>query len=105
MKAVYDDPNIAMPLEYFTKPPGVYQDTICVETKLLATPYCPATTVEYFTEKMRPGLCQKHATSKWREGEEGLGRISFCEEERKGRSRRNARTMQRIPPRRSTAGR
>jgi penicillin-binding protein 1A len=77
MKAVYDDPNLAMPLEYFTKPAGVHQDTICVETKKLATPYCPTTAVEYFTEKMRPGTCDKHATSKWREGEEGLGKISF----------------------------
>ncbi len=77
MKAAYDDPNLALPLEYFTKPPGVYQDTICVETKKLATPYCPASTVEYFTDKMRPGPCDKHATSKWREGEEGLGKVSF----------------------------
>ncbi len=77
MKAAYDDPNLALPLEYFTRPTGVYQDTICVETKKLATPYCPATTVEYFTDKTRPGLCDKHATSKWREGEEGLGKVSF----------------------------
>jgi penicillin-binding protein 1A len=77
MKNVYDDPSIAMPVEYFQRPAGVYADTICVETKLRATQYCPTTMVEYFTEKMRPGTCQKHATSKWREGEEGLGKVSF----------------------------
>ena len=77
MKAVYDDPEIAMPLEYFERPATVLQDTICAETKKLATPFCPVTMVEYFTEKMRPGSCEKHTTSKWREGEEGFGKISF----------------------------
>jgi len=77
MKSVYDDPSIAMPVEYFQRPAGVYADTLCVETKMRATQYCPTTMVEYFTEKMRPGICQKHTTSKWREGEEGLGKVSF----------------------------
>ena len=77
MKSVYDDQSIAMPVEYFQKPAGVYQDTICTETKMRATQYCPTTMVEYFTEKMRPGTCTKHATSKWIEGEEGQGKISF----------------------------
>jgi penicillin-binding protein 1A len=76
MRYVYDDPNIAMPLEYFEKPPKVFQERICTETKKLATQYCPETTLEYFTEKTMPGPCQKHATSKWREGE-GMGSISF----------------------------
>jgi penicillin-binding protein 1A len=77
MKGVYDDPEIAMPLEYFERPATVYQDTICAETKKLATPFCPVTMVEVFTEKMRPGPCEKHSTSKWREGEEGFGKVSF----------------------------
>jgi len=77
MKYVYDDPSIAMPLEYFEKPAGVFADTICTETKKLATPYCPEKTVEYFTERTRPGSCDRHATSKWREGEQGTGPVSF----------------------------
>jgi penicillin-binding protein 1A len=77
MKYVYDDPGIAMPLEYFEKPAKVYEDTICTETKKLATEYCPNKSMEYFTEKTRPGKCNKHTTSKWREGEEGMGTISF----------------------------
>ena len=76
MRYVYDDPSIAMPLEYFEKPPKVFQERICAETKKLATQYCPETMTEYFTERTRPGPCDKHATSKWREGE-GMGRISF----------------------------
>ncbi len=77
MKYVYEDQSIAMPLEYFQKPTTVYEDTICTGTKKLATEFCPEKAVEYFTEKTRPGRCDKHATSKWREGEEGYGKVSF----------------------------
>ncbi|HXX62493.1 MAG TPA: PBP1A family penicillin-binding protein [Bacteroidota bacterium] len=77
MKYTYDDPSIAMPLEYFERPAKVYADTICVETKKLATPYCPEKMVEYFTDQTRPGKCDKHTTSKWREGDQGTGTISF----------------------------
>jgi hypothetical protein len=55
----------------------VYGDTICVATKKLATQYCPETTTEYFTEKTRPPVCDKHTTSVWKEGEEGLGKVSY----------------------------
>jgi len=77
MKYVYEDPNIGMPLEYFEKPETVLQETICADTKKLATQYCPHTMTEYFTEKTLPGRCDKHTSSKWQEGEEGLGTISF----------------------------
>jgi penicillin-binding protein 1A len=77
MKYVYEDPSIAMPLQYFERPAGVLQETICTETKKLATQYCPSTTTEFFTTKMLPGRCDKHTTSKWKEGEEGQGTISF----------------------------
>lgn len=77
MKSVYDDQSIAMPVEYFQKPAGVIADTICTETKMRATAYCPSTMVEYFTEKTRPGICEKHANSKWKDGEEGLGKTSY----------------------------
>ena len=77
MKYVYDDPNIAMPLEYFEKPETVFQDTICVETKRLVTEFCPNRTVEYFTAKTRPGKCNKHTSLHWKENEEGTGTINF----------------------------
>jgi penicillin-binding protein 1A len=77
MKYVYEDPNIGMPLEYFEKPETVLQETICMDTKKLATQYCPHTMTEYFTEKTLPGRCDKHTSSKWQEGEEGLGTTSF----------------------------
>jgi penicillin-binding protein 1A len=77
MKYVYEDPSIAMPLEYFEKPATVFADTICVDTKKLATEYCPNRAIEYFTEKTRPGKCNKHTSLKWNDGEEGMGTISF----------------------------
>ncbi|MCZ6776847.1 MAG: PBP1A family penicillin-binding protein [Ignavibacteria bacterium] len=77
MKYVYDDPDIAMPLEYFEKPPTVFEETICTDTKKLATEYCPTKTTEYFTEKTLPGKCNRHTSLRWNEGEEGLGSISF----------------------------
>jgi penicillin-binding protein 1A len=77
MKYVYEDPNIAMPLEYFQKPDRVMQESICKETKHLATQWCPETYLEYFTEKTMPGKCEKHNSEKWKEKEEGLGRTVF----------------------------
>ncbi len=77
MKYVYEDPSIAMPLEYFEKPATVFAETICMDTKKLATEYCPNKMTEYFTEKTRPGKCNKHTSLKWNEGEEGMGTISF----------------------------
>ena len=77
MKYVYDDPNIAMPLEYFVKPARVLEDAICSDTKKLATEFCPNKTVEYFTEKTLPGKCDKHTSRHWQEREEGSGTISF----------------------------
>jgi membrane carboxypeptidase/penicillin-binding protein len=77
MKYVYDDPNIAMPLEYFVKPARVIADSICADTKKLATEFCPNKTVEYFTEKTLPVKCDKHTSRHWQEREEGAGTIAF----------------------------
>jgi penicillin-binding protein 1A len=77
MKYVYDDPDIAMPLEYFEKPATVFEETICEQTKKLATEFCPRKVTEYFTEKTLPGKCNIHTTSRWLDGEENRGTISF----------------------------
>ncbi|MGA9119100.1 MAG: PBP1A family penicillin-binding protein [Bacteroidota bacterium] len=77
MKYVYEDPTIGMPLEYFQKPDKVLEEKICTETKKLATPYCPQTMTEYFTEKTLPPKCDKHATARWQEGQDAGGTISF----------------------------
>ncbi len=69
MKYVYDDPNIGMPLKYFVQPDGIERDTICVETKKIATPYCPERTEEVFNKKYPPGRCQKHTSWHWNDGD------------------------------------
>lgn len=77
MKHVYEDKSIGMILQYFNKPPKVLEEKICTETKKLATEFCPNATIEYFTEKNLPPKCDKHTTSRWKEGEEAGGTISF----------------------------
>ena len=77
MKYVYEDPNIAMPLEYFEKPATVFEETICADTKKLATEFCPNKTTEFFTEKTLPGKCDRHTSAHWKEKEEGTGTINF----------------------------
>ncbi|HTK82597.1 MAG TPA: PBP1A family penicillin-binding protein [Bacteroidota bacterium] len=62
MKYVYEDPDIALPVEYFAQPPNVERDTICVETKKIATQYCPQRTEEVFNKKYPPGRCEKHTS-------------------------------------------
>jgi penicillin-binding protein 1A len=77
MRYVYDDPSIAMPLEYFERPADVYADSICTVTKKLATPYCPEKVVEYFTDKTRPGTCDIHTSADWRKLQQGPGKVSY----------------------------
>ncbi len=64
MKYVYEDPNIALPIEYFKQPENVERDTICVETKKIATQFCPQRIEEVFNKKYSPGKCDKHTS--WR---------------------------------------
>ena len=77
MKYVYADKTINLPVEYFSRPSSVSQDSICVETKELCTEFCPKKVVEYFTAKTRPGKCLKHADANWKEREESGGMINF----------------------------
>jgi hypothetical protein len=77
MKYVYADKTINLPVEYFSRPASVFQDSICVETKELSTEFCPKKAVEYFTAKTRPGKCSKHTDANWKEHEESGGTINF----------------------------
>ncbi len=69
MQYVYDDPDIGMPLDYFNQPEGVERDTICTETKKIATPFCPERMEEVFNKKYRPPVCDKHTSAHWKEEE------------------------------------
>ncbi|MBI3766521.1 MAG: hypothetical protein HY277_08490 [Ignavibacteriales bacterium] len=77
MKYVYEDPSIALPVQYFVQPDGVEQDTICADTKKIATQYCPERVMEVFNKKYPPGKCQKHTSWNWREGENSKNSINF----------------------------
>jgi penicillin-binding protein 1A len=77
MKYVYDDPEIGVPVEYFIQPDGVVRDTICVESKLRATEYCPSTTVEIFNKKYLPGRCTTHTSWRSAGSEDSKKTISF----------------------------
>jgi penicillin-binding protein 1A len=77
MKYVYEDPRIEMPLEYFDKPDGVIADSICTETKKLATEFCPSKSLEYFTSKSLPPKCDVHTSPFWKKRRENPSTISF----------------------------
>jgi penicillin-binding protein 1A len=77
MKYVYEDPEIGMPLEYFEKPDGVIADSVCTETKKLATEFCPSKELEYFTSKSLPPKCDVHTSPFWKKRKENPSTISF----------------------------
>ncbi len=77
MKYTYEDATIAMPLGYFNQPEGVVRDTICAETKKIATEYCPNKTDELFNRKYRPDSCSKHSSWRWKEEEEAKSPTNF----------------------------
>ena len=77
MKYVYEDPAIAMPLEYFVQPEGVERDTICVDTKKAATQFCPQRVEEVFNKKYPPAKCPKHTSAHWKDAENSKNAISF----------------------------
>jgi len=77
MKYVYEDQNIGMPLEYFDRPDGVVEETICLETKKVATEFCPNKGMEIFNASYLPGKCPKHTSLRWQAGEEAKSNISF----------------------------
>ena len=71
------DKDIAVAPDSFAMPDGVERDTICVETKKLATQYCPQRMAEVFNKNYVPGKCQKHTSWHSQEGEEPKNTINF----------------------------
>ncbi len=63
MHDVYADQSIGMPMEYFVMPDGIERDTICVESKKKATPFCPDVYEEVFNRAYPPGECPQHTSS------------------------------------------
>ncbi|MDP8237577.1 MAG: PBP1A family penicillin-binding protein [Candidatus Hatepunaea meridiana] len=59
MKMAYD--SLEFEDEKFEMPTGVVKVTICLDTKQIATPYCPNKVVEVFRQDSRPlTKCRKH---------------------------------------------
>ncbi|HUN64834.1 MAG TPA: PBP1A family penicillin-binding protein [Bacteroidota bacterium] len=77
MKYIYDDQSIGLSPGTFVQPPGIETDTICDETKKLATRYCPVQVTEIFNKKYVPGRCDKHTTWQMKEGTEKKNTIHF----------------------------
>ncbi|MBU1299807.1 MAG: PBP1A family penicillin-binding protein [Bacteroidetes bacterium] len=77
MNYVYDDKSIGLPLEFFIQPEGVVKETICAETKGLATEYCPTTEEEIFNRKYLPNKCTLHTSSHWEDSKESRDTINF----------------------------
>jgi penicillin-binding protein 1A len=77
MQQVYKDRSIDLPISDFVQPDGVEADTICSETKKLATEFCPEREVEFFNKKYIPGKCNIHTTWRWKEEQDRKTNISF----------------------------
>jgi penicillin-binding protein 1A len=77
MKSVYEDPSIALTPSSFIQPDGIERDTICSDTKKIATPYCPERYVEVFNKKFPPGKCQKHTSWLWRDNQDQKNQVNF----------------------------
>jgi penicillin-binding protein 1A len=75
MKYVYEDPAVALPIEYFRQPENVERDTICTETKKIATEFCPTTVEEVFNKKYSPGKCDVHTS--WHPKDSGNSKNSI----------------------------
>jgi penicillin-binding protein 1A len=70
MQKTYEDPAIGLQLEYFIQPEGIITDTICVDTKKKAREFCPKKATEIFNAKYPIGLCDKHTSVDWNQGQE-----------------------------------
>ncbi|MBI4428509.1 MAG: PBP1A family penicillin-binding protein [Ignavibacteriales bacterium] len=73
----YEDPDLDLPVEYFNKPDGIVQDTICVDTKKKSREWCPQKMTELFNSKYPIGLCDKHTSALWNEGRETPSKINW----------------------------
>jgi len=76
LRHTYEDPQIGLQPDYFHQPDGIVTDTICVETKKKARPWCPEKTTEIFNAKYPIGLCDLHTSPFWRD-EKNPNKISW----------------------------
>lgn len=62
MRDVYNDKSIGLPVTSFIQPQGVVTATICAQTGMLATQFCPDKETEIFNAKYLPPVCNVHTS-------------------------------------------
>ncbi len=62
MRDVYSDKSIDLPITSFIQPQGVVTATICAQTGMLATQFCPEKETEIFNAKYLPPVCNVHTS-------------------------------------------
>lgn len=62
MRDVYDDRQIGLPISSFVQPDGVVTATICAQTGMLATEFCPVKVTEIFNANHLPPVCNVHTS-------------------------------------------
>lgn len=62
MRDVYNDKEIGLPISSFVQPQGVVTATICAQTGMLATQFCPDKETEIFNAKYLPPVCNVHTS-------------------------------------------
>ncbi len=77
MRDTYADRSIGLPISSFVQPQGVVTETICAQTGMLATQFCPDKETEIFNAKYLPPVCDVHTSPA--SGSSGLaeGKIGY----------------------------
>ncbi len=77
MRDVYNDKSIGLPITSFIQPEGVVTATICAQTGMLATQFCPEKISEIFNAKYLPPVCNVHTSPSSASAQKPSGKIGF----------------------------
>ncbi len=77
MRDVYDDKSIGLPITSFIQPEGVVTATICAQTGMLATEFCPDKVSEIFNAKYLPQVCNVHTSPATAGNQKSSGKIGY----------------------------
>jgi penicillin-binding protein 1A len=77
MRDVYDDKSIGLPITSFVQPEGVVTATICAQTGMLATEFCPDKVTEIFNSKYLPQVCNVHTSPASASAQKPSGKIGY----------------------------
>ncbi len=77
MRDVYQDKSIGLPITSFVQPEGVVTATICAQTGMLATEFCPDKVTEIFNAKYLPPVCNVHTSPTAAATQKPNGKIGY----------------------------